>query len=217
MTPIKRIAVLISGSGSNLQALIDYCQTRDDAVIACVISNKPYCYGLTRAKQAGITTHTIDHTSYPNREAFDQALASALCNQQVDLILLAGFMRLLTASFVERFAGKLLNIHPSLLPKYPGLNTHQRAIDANDSHAGATVHVVTAELDGGPPIAHIRVPVLPNDTADTLAKRVLTQEHTLYPTVLGWVLDGKVTIADNTAYYQGAAIDAGGLALNALQ
>ena len=179
------VVVLISGSGSNLQALIDsVAQDGNPARIAAVISNRADAYGLQRAKQAGIATELLDHKQFDGREAFDAALIQAIDAHQPDLVVLAGFMRILTPGFVQHYAGRLLNIHPSLLPRHKGLHTHQRAIDAGDAEAGATVHLVTADLDAGPILGQARVPVLPGDTAGSLAARVLEQEHRLYPEVL---------------------------------
>lgn len=177
-----RLVVLISGGGSNLQAFIDAsADTAYPCEVVAVISNRPGVFGLERAARAGIPADVLDHTAFPTREAFDAALADRIDAHQPDLVILAGFMRILTPGFVVRYAGRLLNIHPSLLPKYPGLHTHQRAIDAGDAEAGATVHLVTEELDGGPVILQARVPVLPGDTAETLAARVLVEEHRIYP------------------------------------
>ena len=185
MTARKRVAVLISGRGRNLQAFIE--ATRDGRIaadIALVVSNRADAAGLGLAEAAGIPTLVIAHRDYPTREAFDAQLVAAIAPLQPDLVLLAGFMRILTPTFIRAFEGRLLNIHPSLLPKYPGLHTHQRAIDAGDAEAGATVHLVTADLDAGPILGQARVPVLPGDTAGSLAARVLEQEHRLYPEVL---------------------------------
>lgn len=192
---MTRIVVLISGGGSNLQSLLDQCQTDSmDADIVAVISNRPDAFGLSRARQAGVKALTLDHTGYADRAAFDAALAELIEAQKPDLIVLAGFMRILTDDFVRRFPGKMINIHPSLLPRYPGLNTHQRALDAGDSKAGATVHFVTAELDGGPPIAQVEVPISDQDDADSLARKVLVQEHRLYPTVVDWFVKGRLRL-----------------------
>ena len=180
--PRARLVVLISGGGSNLQAFIDACA--DPAYpceVVAVISNRAGVFGLERAAKAGIPAEVLDHTGFPSRESFDAALADRIDLHRPDIVILAGFMRILTPGFVTRYAGRLLNIHPSLLPKYPGLHTHQRAIDAGDTEAGATVHLVTEELDGGPVLLQARVPVLPGDTAETLAARVLVQEHRIYP------------------------------------
>jgi phosphoribosylglycinamide formyltransferase-1 len=187
---MQNIVILISGGGSNMAAILETARkerwdTMLHARVAAVISNKPTAKGLLIAQEQGIPTHVIEHTGYANREHFDQALATTIA--QYDdagspaLVVLAGFMRILTPTFVQQHAGRLLNIHPSLLPAFPGLHTHQRALDAGCQFAGATVHEVTAELDHGPILAQAVVPVLPDDTADTLAARVLTQEHIMYP------------------------------------
>lgn len=198
---MQRLVILISGSGSNLQAFIDQCKTGQlKADIAAVISNKADVYGLERAKKAGIVTHIIDHKQYESRENFDEALADLVDSYQADAVILAGFMRILTPRFVTPFLGRLLNIHPSLLPKYTGLNTHQRAIDAGDAIAGASVHFVTAELDGGPVIVQASVPIKTNDTADILAKRVLEQEHQIYPLATQWLLEGRLKLHEDGAY-----------------
>ncbi|MBE0363390.1 phosphoribosylglycinamide formyltransferase 1 [Pseudoalteromonas ulvae UL12] len=190
-----RIVVLISGSGSNLQAIIDAVQAGDiQADICAVISNRPNVLGLERAEKAGITTVTLDHKEFESRDAYDAALMNKIESFTPDLVVLAGFMRILTPSLVQKFKGKMLNIHPSLLPKYQGLNTHQRAIDAGDSVHGVSVHFVTEELDGGPVIVQAKVDILPNDTADTLAQRVHQQEHIIYPLVVKWFSEQRLTM-----------------------
>ena len=177
-----RLVVLISGGGSNLQAFIDAAANPDyPCEVVAVISNRAGVFGLERAMRAGIHAEVLDHTAFASRAAFDAALSARIDAHRPDLVILAGFMRILTPGFVGHYAGRLLNIHPSLLPKYPGLHTHQRAIDAGDTEAGATVHLVTEELDGGPVILQARVPVLPGDTAESLAARVLVEEHRIYP------------------------------------
>lgn len=212
---MTRIVVLISGGGSNLQSLLDQCQTGSlDADIVAVISNRPDAFGLSRARQAGVKALTLDHTGYANRAAFDAALAELIEAQQPDLIVLAGFMRILTDDFVRRFPGKMINIHPSLLPRYPGLNTHQRALDAGDSQAGATVHFVTAELDGGPPIAQVEVPISDQDDADSLARKVLAQEHRLYPTVVDWFVKGRLRLDANQVLLDDQPLPKGGRLLD---
>jgi len=199
-----RVAILVSGSGSNLQALIDSSRVPDATYqVVTVISNRPGVAALARATEAGIDNVTIDHTCYPDREAFDQSVAECLEGFRVDLVVLAGFMRILSAPFVVRFRGRMLNIHPSLLPKYPGLKTHQRALDAGDSEAGCTVHFVTEELDGGPPVLQARVPILPGDDADLLAERVLQQEHRIYPLAVQWYATGRLVLESNTALLDG--------------
>ena len=191
-----KIVVLISGSGSNLQALIDAVE--EGAIpgeIAAVISNKPDAYGLARAKQANITTSVVDHTTFESRAHFDAALLRDIERFQPNLVVLAGFMRILTDDFVRRYTGRMLNIHPSLLPLYPGLNTHQRAIEAGDADHGVTVHFVTPELDSGPNIIQAKVAILPQDTPDTLAARVQTQEHIIYPIAVKWFIEGRLTMS----------------------
>ena len=207
-----RIAILISGRGSNMQAFIDACEAGElEADIALVLSNKPEAAGLTRASEAGIATACINHQEYDSREAFDAALVTCLQDFDVDLVILAGFMRILTPVFIDPFAGRLLNIHPSLLPKYPGLNTHQRALDAGDTMAGVTVHFVTAELDGGPPVIQARVPIQPEDDADSLAARVIVQEHVIYPIAARWFLQGRLKLQNNGATLDGHAIPETGI------
>ncbi len=203
----KRLVILISGSGSNLQAFIDAIAAGTlHASIACVISNKPDVYGLVRAQQANIPTVVLEHTPFANREAYDAALLDTVQQHTPDLVILAGFMRILTDVFVAPLYGKLVNIHPSLLPKYPGLHTHQRALDAGDSEAGATVHFVSTELDAGPGIVQAAVPVLPDDDADTLAKRVLIQEHKIYPLVAQWFCEGRLHCDKQTAWLDNAPL-----------
>ncbi|MGV6826300.1 MAG: phosphoribosylglycinamide formyltransferase [bacterium] len=192
------VVVLISGSGTNLQALIDACRGDFPAKIVAVISNRPDVRGLGRATDAGIPTAVIDHTEYDSREAFDTALAGMIDQFTPKLVVLAGFMRILTPGFVLHYLGKLLNIHPSLLPRYPGLNTHQRALDNGDRLHGASIHFVTTELDGGPVILQASVPVHPEDDADTLAARVLEQEHKIYPLAVRWFAEGRLTLDNET-------------------
>ncbi len=187
------IVVIISGNGTNLQAIIDASQQGSLAAnIVGVISNRPAAYGLHRAAAAGIPHHIVDHTNYANRTDFDQALADHIDHYAPDLVILAGFMRILTPLFVERYLGRLLNIHPSLLPAFPGLHTHQRALDAKVTQHGASVHYVTTELDGGPVVFQAVVPVLAGDTTAQLAARVLCVEHSLYPTVIQWIATGRL-------------------------
>ncbi len=207
-----RLAILISGRGSNMQAFIDACASGElDAQISVVISNNPDAAGLQRASEAGIATRCIDHRSYPSREDFDQALVEQLSSFDVDLVILAGFMRILTPVFIAPFAGRLLNIHPSLLPKYTGLHTHQRALDAGDEESGVTVHFVTQELDGGPPVIQARVAIVPGDTAEKLAARVIEEEHVIYPIAAQWYLQGRLTLTDKGAFLDGNPIPATGM------
>lgn len=176
-----KLAVLISGRGSNMLAIARACETGElNARVVLVISNRPDAAGIQSARELGIETAIIDHQSFDNRQDFDQALHDQLSQAQPDWIVLAGFMRILTERFVNRWQGRMLNIHPSLLPKYPGLDTHARAIAAGDSHAGASVHIVSPELDAGPVIAQVQLAIEPDDTAETLAQRVLQEEHALY-------------------------------------
>ena len=195
-----------------MQAFIDACASGElDAEIKVVISNNPTAAGLVRAQEAGIATRSINHRDYASREAFDQALVDCLAQYPVDLVILAGFMRILTPVFIQPFAGRLMNIHPSLLPRYPGLNTHQRALDAGDEEAGVTVHFVTPELDGGPPVLQAKVPVLPEDTADTLAQRVIVEEHVIYPLAARWYLQGRLRLTGGQATLDGKALPPPGI------
>jgi phosphoribosylglycinamide formyltransferase 1 len=190
---MKNIVILISGGGSNMAAIVRTAQ-RDNwrktlgAQVAAVISNRPDAGGLAVAREHSIATDVVDHKRFPSREAFDAELAAAIDRHQPSLVVLAGFMRILTPGFVERYHGRMLNIHPSLLPAFPGLHTHQRAIDAGCKFAGATVHQVTTELDFGPILEQAAVPIVPGDTADALAARVLTQEHLIYPRAIADLL-----------------------------
>ncbi|WP_199259731.1 phosphoribosylglycinamide formyltransferase [Paracoccus binzhouensis] len=182
---MKRVAILISGGGSNMVKLVESMTGDHPARPVIVGSNDPQAAGLARAEALGVPSFAVDHRHYKgDRAAFEAALLEPLLTAQPDILCLAGFMRILTPDFVQRFRGRMLNIHPSLLPKYPGLHTHRRAIEAGDAEAGATVHLVTPELDAGPILGQARVPVLSGDTAETLAARVLVQEHRLYPAVL---------------------------------
>jgi len=202
------VVVLISGGGTNLQALIDGAAAGEPFAIAGVISNRPGAGGLARAERAGIPTATIDHTAYDGRETFEAALADGIDRFAPGLVCLAGFMRILTPGFVARYRGRMLNIHPSLLPRYRGLHTHQRAIDAGDAEHGATVHFVTEELDGGPRIVQARVPVHPDDTAEVLAARVLAQEHRIYPLAVRWFAEGRLRLGPDGAALDGRALAA---------
>lgn len=191
---MKRVAILISGGGSNMVALVNSMTGDHPARPVLVASNDPAAGGLTKAAASGIATAAVDHRQFGrDRAAFEAALLRHIEAAEPDILCLAGFMRVLTPAFVERFEGRMLNIHPSLLPKYPGLHTHQRAIEAGDAEAGCTVHEVTAVLDDGPILGQARVPVLPGDTADALAGRVLVQEHRLYPAVLRRYASGDRT------------------------
>lgn len=204
---MKRIVVLVSGSGSNLQSIIDRCEANDiHGNIVAVISNRPGVMGLERAIKHGIDALTLNHQHFDNRESFDEALRQRIDSYQPDLVVLAGFMRILTDGFVNHYLGRMLNIHPSLLPKYAGLNTHRRALEAGDTHAGATVHFVTPELDGGPLIIQASVPVDDHDDEQSLAQKVLTVEHQLYPTAIQWFCSGTLTLAEGRAHLNGEVL-----------
>ncbi|MBX3625250.1 MAG: phosphoribosylglycinamide formyltransferase [Rhizobacter sp.] len=192
---MKNIVILISGRGSNMEAIVQACATEGwSARIAAVISNRPDAAGLQFAQARGIATAVVDHKRFTDREAFDAELARVVNGHAPDVVVLAGFMRILTPGFVTQFEGRMLNVHPSLLPAFPGLGTHQRAIEAGCKVAGATVHFVTAELDHGPIIAQATVAVLPGDTEETLAARVLSREHLLYPKAVRWLVDGLLRV-----------------------
>ena len=204
--PRLPVVVLISGGGTNLQALIDAAAAGQPFTIAGVVSNRPDAFGLTRATRAGIRTAIVDHTCHDDRESFDQALAECVDGFAPRLVCLAGFMRILTPGFVAHYRGRMLNIHPSLLPRYRGLHTHQRALDAGDSEHGATVHFVTDELDGGPRIIRARVPVQAGDTAERLAARVLAQEHQIYPLAVRWLAEGRLRLGPDGAELDGRVL-----------
>jgi len=201
------VVVLISGAGTNLQALIDGMNRGLAFNIKAVISNRPEVSGLTRAENAGIPTRVIDHQGYTDRAAFDAALMTTIDTFSPGLVVLAGFMRILTSDFVRHYMGRLLNIHPSLLPKFQGLKTHQRAIEAGESEHGASVHFVTEELDSGQVILQARVPVLDTDDATTLASRVLQREHKIYPLVVKWYAEGKLRFDGHKAWFDGAPLE----------
>lgn len=198
------LAVLISGGGSNLQALIDAIDgDRLDAEIVVVISNNADAFGLQRARKAGLATEILDHRGFDARERYDAELTEILASYDPDLILLAGFMRILGAAIVRRFEGRMLNIHPSLLPRFRGLDTHRRAIEAGEKQHGCTVHYVTATLDGGPPIMQGSVDVLETDTPDDLAKRVLAVEHRIYPAAVAMIAEGRLQYRDEQVLLDG--------------
>lgn len=204
-----RIVVLVSGSGSNLQALIEATRERDfPGQIVAVGCNRPDAYGLERARLAGIETFTVDHTKFDSRQSFDTALKAEIERRSPDVLVLAGFMRILTEDFVRAFHGIMLNIHPSLLPKYTGLNTHQRAIDAGDEKHGVSIHFVTEDLDGGPIIAQAEVPVSRDDTAESLTRKVQQKEHILYPIVLRWFCEGRLQLEGDKVCFDGNPIPA---------
>ena len=214
-TSKKSLVVLVSGNGSNLQAIIDACKAqRINGEIVAVISNKPNVYALKRAESTNIPAIVVEANKLTSREAYDQILLSEILKYSPDLVILAGFMRILSAEFVQGFQGKMLNIHPSLLPKYKGLHTHQRAIDAGDDEHGASVHFVTAELDDGPVILQSRVPIFAEDDSDELASRVLEQERQMYPLVISWFCQGRLIMNNNKAYLDGIELEEQGYAAN---
>jgi phosphoribosylglycinamide formyltransferase-1 len=191
----QRVAILISGRGSNMVSLIEAARAPDfPAEIRLVLSNRPDAGGLARAADAGIETLAIDHKAHPDRESFDAAADAALRERGIDLVCLAGFMRVLTPGFVEAWAGRMINVHPSLLPLFRGIRTHERALEAGVLVHGCTVHFVVPELDAGPIVAQAAVPVVPGDTPDTLAARVLAQEHVLYPQALRMISAGEARL-----------------------
>jgi len=191
------LVVLISGSGSNLQAIIDAIESnRLDASIRAVISNKHDAYGLQRAKKAGISTEVLEHKNFPDRESFDLQLIKTIDQYLPDLLVMAGFMRILSDGFINHFTDRMINIHPSLLPKFKGLHTHKRALEAGEAEHGLTIHYVTAELDSGPILKQVKVPVYKDDNEETLANRVLEQEHIAYPEVIQWIAENKFPTLD---------------------
>ena len=195
---MKRIVILISGRGSNMEAIHRACAAEGwSASVVAVISNRPTASGLAWAAERGIATASIDHQAHADRAAFDAALAAEIDLHAPDLVVLAGFMRILTPEFVARYAGRMLNIHPSLLPSFGGLHTHARALQTGCKVAGATVHFVTAELDHGPIVLQAVVPVLPSDTADALSARVLACEHQIYPLAVRWFVEGQLLLGDD--------------------
>lgn len=207
------IVVLISGNGSNLQAIIDRIEDgKLNGQIVAVISNSPQAYGLERARLSGIPQYCLDHREYPTREDYDRALMKLIDDHDAELVVLAGFMRILTEGFVQHYVGRMLNVHPSLLPKYKGLNTHQRAIDAGDTEHGASVHFVTPELDGGPVIVQSKVPVFTDDSASELATRVQEQERNMYPLVVDWYCQNRLTMDNNKAFLDGVMLGESGYA-----
>jgi len=211
MSELLPVVILISGGGSNLQAIIDASRVDELPVdIRAVISNVPEAHGLARAQKAGIPTDVIKHTDFTNREDFDAALQTTIDSYQPKLIILAGFMRLLSDDFVNHYHGRMLNIHPSLLPDFKGLNTHQRALEAHRtgtlSEHGGSVHFVTPDLDGGPVILQASVPIESNDNAESLAARVLAREHQIYPLVIRWFAEGRLSLKDNQAIFDGVAL-----------
>ncbi len=201
---MKNIVILISGRGSNMQAIVE--AGIPGARVAAVISNRPDAAGLAWARERGIPAVALDHKQFPDRQAFDVALAQEIDRHQPDLVVLAGYMRILTEDFVAHYAGRMLNIHPSLLPAFTGLHTHERTIAAGVKIAGCTVHFVTAELDHGPIVVQAAVPVQQGDTAETLAARILKQEHHIYPQAVRWFVEGRLFIADGRVELTGSEL-----------
>ena len=211
-SPMKRILVLISGNGSNLQTILDHCASGKVAgEVVGVISNRADAYGLVRAKEAGVATAILAQQQFASRAEYDVALLALMDDYQPDLVVLAGFMRILSADLVRHFAGRMINIHPSLLPKYQGLHTHQRAIDDGEREHGASVHFVTEELDGAV-ILQARVPIFEGDSADEVAARVQVQEHSIYPLVVQWFCEGRLKMQEGAALLDGAELGPAGYA-----
>ncbi len=210
---MKKIVVLVSGEGSNLQAVIDACRDgKIPARIAAVFSNRAEAYGLQRAAQAGLPAHALNPKDYPDRAAFDRALMACIDEHRPDAVILAGYMRILSPAFVGHYAGRLLNIHPSLLPRYPGLHTHRQVLANGDSEHGTSVHFVTEELDGGPVILQAKVPVFPEDDEAGLIARIKTQEHAIYPLVIGYLLQNRLALRDGGAWLDGQRLPPAGYA-----
>ncbi|MEX0605180.1 phosphoribosylglycinamide formyltransferase [Marinobacter sp.] len=202
-----RIVVLASGNGTNLQTLIDATASQDfPGKIVAVGCNRPQAFALERASQAGIETFTVDHTEHDSRESFDTALRAEIDRYAPDLLVLAGFMRILTTEFVRRYHGIMINIHPSLLPRYTGLGTHQRALDAGDKVHGVSIHFVTEDLDGGPVIAQAEVMISPEESAASLAEKVRVKEHLLYPIVVRWYCEGRLKMEADRVHFDGAPL-----------
>lgn len=205
--PACRIAVLVSGSGSNLQAIMDASASGQiNGQVVAVFSNRPGVKGLTRAEDAGIPAEVVDHKQFDSRESFDRQMIEAIDSYQPDLVVLAGFMRVLTEGFVDHYYGRLLNIHPSRLPKYRGLHTHQRALDAGDKEHGASTHFVSAELDGGPVILQSRLEILDDHTPDSLASDLLKQEHVIYPLTVQWFCEGRIHLQGDKVVFDNEMI-----------
>lgn len=212
---MKKIAVLISGQGNNLQAIIDACQTQQiPAEIVCVISNKANVFGLIRAKSAGIFSRVFLRNNFESNLAMDQSIADELDKFDVDLIVLAGYMKILTPEFIQRFEGKIINIHPSLLPKYPGLNTYQRALDSGDREHGTTVHFVNEEVDNGAIILQAKVPIFDNDTVEVIEARTREQEYRIYPIVVKWFVENRLKLQNGVAYLDNIPLPEQGYANN---
>ena len=202
---MKNIVILISGRGSNMQAIVN--AQIPSARIAAVLSNKPDAAGLAWAAERGIATDALNHKDFTDREAFDREMMKLIDRYQPDLVVLAGFMRILTPTFCAHYEGRLINIHPSLLPKFRGLHTHERALAAGETEHGASIHFVTAELDGGPVIVQARVPILLGDDPDILAARVLEQEHRLYPQAIRWFAEGRLRLDGERVLFDGQPLD----------
>lgn len=201
---MKSIVVLISGNGTNLQAILDACDSSiKDGKVTAVFSNKATAYGLERAKKAGADAVFIDPKAFETRDAFDRSLMDQIDEHKPDLIVLAGYMRILSSEFVRHYLGRMINIHPSLLPKYPGLNTYLRAIHAGDEEHGTSVHFVTEQLDGGPVIMQARIPILDEDTVDSLTLKVQEKEHIIYPLVVQWFVEGRLEMKEGKAFLDG--------------
>ena len=210
---MKNIVVLISGNGSNLQAIIDACkQKKINGTIRAVFSNKADAFGLERAREANIPAHALLASQFASREAFDRELMQEIDAYAPDIVVLAGYMRILSPDFVAHYAGRLINIHPSLLPKYPGLHTHRQVLENGDDVHGTTVHFVTDELDGGPVILQAQVPVFEGDTEEDVTARVQTQEHAIYPLVVSWCGDGRLAMQENKAWLDGVCLPEQGYA-----
>jgi phosphoribosylglycinamide formyltransferase-1 len=201
---MKHIVVLVSGNGSNLQAIIDACKSKKiNGTLSAVFSNKADAFGLERARAAGIPAHVLTASQFADRAAFDRELMQEIDAYAPDLVVLAGYMRILSSQFVAHYAGRLINIHPSLLPKYPGLYTHRQVLDNGDEEHGTSVHFVTDELDGGPVILQAKIPVFAGDDEDEITARVQHQEHAIYPLVISWFIDGRLEMRNNAAWLDG--------------
>lgn len=208
------VVVLISGSGSNLQALLNHFQDNESVTISAVISNKADAFGLQRAARAGVPTQVLSHRDYSDRLAFDQALIQVIDQYQPDLVVLAGFMRILTPEFTQHYQQRLMNIHPSLLPKYKGLDTHQRALEAGDTEHGCSVHFVTEHLDGGPVIIQASIAIEADDNVDSLAQKIHQLEHQIYPLAVQWFAEGRLQLANNAVVLDGHVLSNTGYPFN---
>lgn len=210
---MKRIVVLVSGNGSNLQAMIDACKLKKiNGTLSAVFSNKVDAFGLERAREAGIPAHALTASQFVDRAAFDRELMHEIDAYAPDLVVLAGYMRILSPEFVEHYSGRLINIHPSLLPKYPGLNTHRQVLENGDEEHGTSVHFVTDELDGGPVILQAKIPIFEGDDEEEITARVQHQEHSIYPLVVSWFIEGRLEMRDSAAWLDGAPLPPQGYA-----